>query len=45
MHRTLEVIGCLDVLTMAIATRRQIDDAKELIHHSDRGIQYCSSAR
>jgi putative transposase len=40
---TLETIYPLKALEMALAT---IDDetAKRLIHHSDRGCQYCSSA-
>ncbi len=40
---TLETIYPLEALNMALAT---IDDetARRLIHHSDRGCQYCSAA-
>ena len=41
LYPTLEAIGCLKALEMAIETRRK---GRKLIHHSDRGIQYCSSA-
>ena len=37
---TLELQGCLDALKMAIG---QLPEDHELIHHSDRGIQYCSN--
>ena len=37
----MEAIGCLKALEMAIETRKK---GRKLIHHSDRGIQYCSSA-
>ena len=40
LYPTLEAIGCIDALEMALATRKK--DCK-LIHHSDRGIQYCSA--
>lgn len=36
---TLEASGPLKALRMAMAT---IDDCRKLIHHSDRGRQYCS---
>ena len=38
---TLETIETLQALKMAIAQRT--DNCGNLIHHSDRGIQYCSS--
>jgi transposase InsO family protein len=41
LYPTLEAVGCLEALDMALRTRKK--DWK-LIHHSDRGIQYCSSA-
>lgn len=36
---SLELLGALRALKMAI---RNADNLKKLIHHSDRGIQYCS---
>ena len=36
---SLELAGCLRALKKALANARPADD---LIHHSDRGIQYCS---
>jgi len=36
---SLELLGALRALKMAF---RKADDLKRLIHHSDRGIQYCS---
>ena len=41
LYPTLEAIGCLKALEMAIETRMK---GRKLIHHSDRGIQYCSAA-
>ena len=38
LHPTLEASGCLKALEMALKNR-QYEGA--LIHHSDRGIQYC----
>ncbi len=38
---SLELRGCLRALNKAI---RQRNGSKDLIHHSDRGIQYCSKA-
>jgi putative transposase len=43
LHPTLEAIGCLDALEMAVNNRKSISPYI-LVHHSDRGIQYCSSA-
>lgn len=37
---SLELAGCLRALQKALASTRPTD---ELIHHSDRGIQYCSN--
>jgi putative transposase len=42
LHPTLEAVGCLKALKMAIGSRTHC--SKELIHHSDRGIQYCCSS-
>jgi len=39
---TLEAVGCIEALQMAIANRK-IESPFNLIHHSDRGIQYCSA--
>lgn len=41
LHPTLESRGCINALQMALESRKT---ANELIHHSDRGIQYCSSS-
>lgn len=42
LHPTLEAVGCLEALSMAIAERSNTSPFI-LIHHSDRGVQYCSS--
>lgn len=39
LAETLEASGCINALQMAIAG---CPDCSQLIHHSDRGIQYCS---
>lgn len=36
---TLELAGCLRALKLAL---RQLPPGHKLIHHSDRGVQYCS---
>ena len=41
-HPTLETTGCLISLTMALGQRQYPE--RQLIHHSDRGTQYCSEA-
>ncbi len=42
LHETLEATGCLDALSMAISQRQSMaPSAASLIHHSDRGVQYC----
>jgi transposase InsO family protein len=43
LHPTLEAIGCLAALKMAERGRQYRDLNLPLIHHSDRGIQYCSA--
>jgi transposase InsO family protein len=43
LYPTLEATGCLEALAMAINERMRIGDFI-LIHHSDRGIQYCSAS-
>lgn len=40
VHLTLEANGPLEALKMALAARRY-QGSSNLIHHSDRGIQYC----
>ena len=41
-HKTLEAKGPVVALEMALETRGRTD--QPLIHHSDRGVQYCSSS-
>ena len=41
-HKTLEAKGPVAALEMALKTRDPSDQS--LIHHSDRGVQYCSGA-
>jgi transposase InsO family protein len=42
LYETLEAVGCLEALSMAIKQRQKITAAAStLIHHSDRGVQYC----
>jgi putative transposase len=40
LHPTLESAGCIEALNMAIDNR--VYPERELVHHSDRGVQYCS---
>ena len=40
---TMEAIQSIAALQMALATLGGVARSKQLIHHSDRGIQYCSS--
>jgi putative transposase len=42
VHESLSVKGCIDALKQAIRNRK--DKTKSLIHHSDRGVQYCCHA-
>lgn len=42
LHPNLESTGCLEALTMALDARMSPNTL--LIHHSDRGVQYCSFA-
>jgi putative transposase len=42
LHNTLGTIGPLNVLKMAI-NDADLSSKQYLIHHSDRGLQYCSS--
>lgn len=41
LHPTLEATGCINALQMALSERKK-ESEYNLIHHSDRGIQYCS---
>lgn len=41
LHPNLEAVGCINALEMALSSRRKLSPFI-LIHHSDRGIQYCS---
>lgn len=42
LYETLAAIGCIETLKMAIQSRER-KGLFTLIHHSDRGIQYCSA--
>lgn len=42
VHETLEADGCIRALNMALGRNR--NDGERLIHHSDRGSQYASTA-
>lgn len=41
LHPSLEAVGCIAALEMAVEGRKRLSPYI-LIHHSDRGIQYCS---
>lgn len=41
LHTNLEAAGCIAALHMAIESRKR-ESPFILVHHSDRGIQYCS---
>ena len=43
LYKSLSTQGCLIALKQALSTLTK-DKDKDLIHHSDRGIQYCSDA-
>lgn len=42
LGKTLQTIHCRSALQMALQTLRYPQDSKGLIHHFDRGCQYCS---
>ena len=42
LFKSLSTQGCLNALNQALATLTRLETAG-LIHHSDRGIQYCSN--
>lgn len=41
LSKSLSIEGGIDALKMALRSRR--DKSQSLIHHSDRGVQYCSA--
>ena len=42
LHKTMQARGALDALNMALLAHKDI--SQPLVHHSDRGVQYCSWA-
>ncbi len=42
VHENLSVEGCVIALKMAL--KQRVNNAEKLIHHSDRGVQYCCDA-
>ena len=42
VHENLSVEGCVIALKMAL--KQRLNNAEKLIHHSDRGVQYCCDA-
>jgi putative transposase len=42
VHEDLSVNGCIEALKMALNQR--VNKTENLIHHSDRGVQYCCHA-
>lgn len=44
LHDTLEMMGCRSALKQALATLPKGFDHRQLIHHSDHGVQYCCHA-
>jgi transposase InsO family protein len=42
VHESLSVKGCIDALKQALKNRK--DKSQSLVHHSDRGVQYCCHA-
>jgi putative transposase len=44
LHNTLEMVGCMKALDMAMKSLPKGFDHKQLIHHSDHGVQYCCHA-
>lgn len=42
VHENLSVDGCVIALKMAL--KQRVNKAQKLIHHSDRGVQYCCDA-
>lgn len=44
LHDTLEMVGCMQALKMALRSLPAGFDHRQLIHHSDHGVQYCCHA-
>lgn len=44
LHDTLEMVGCMKALEMGLKSLPKGFDYKDLIHHSDHGVQYCCHA-
>lgn len=42
LYATLEAVGCIEALEMALEGRKN-NSPFILVHHSDRGVQYCCS--
>jgi putative transposase len=42
VHENLSVEGCVIALKMAL--KQRVNNTEKLIHHSDRGVQYCCDA-
>lgn len=42
LYPNLSSIGCVEALTLALDKRKHM--GTQLIHHSDRGVQYCSGS-
>jgi transposase InsO family protein len=42
VHESLSVKGCIEALKKALRSRKEKNES--LIHHSDRGVQYCCHA-
>lgn len=42
VHENLSVDGCVVALKMAL--KQRVNKTEKLIHHSDRGVQYCCAA-
>jgi len=42
LHPFLTAEGCVQALRMALSSRKKLAENSCLIHHSDRGSQYCS---
>lgn len=44
LHDSLEMVGCMKALKMAIRSLPRGFNHTQLVHHSDHGIQYCCKA-
>lgn len=43
LHPNLTTQGALNAIRMALAQRPPVEQDSRMIHHSDRGVQYCSN--